>query len=536
MTTDWPWSGQIYEVPEPRLEQLALMRNIPGLTEDERYFLLGIVSLAASNPERRTDQSKIQAYLNANNKPLAPATIKLRVLHLHDLGIFNRYEIPRPKTRNAVVFQLEDLAKLLQSEKLVAREATLNRPQAAFNGRTIVPDEPHLLLEGSDDHKHAYSRKINHVILRRCSADPTHLGKKIPIVLPGYKETVFVTQRVASGIPPMDGTEDRLQQALLTMFKEHLIKYRMLNPHLQPHDIKNEWLLDMREVCRSMKLRPSSGNIVVQAKRLYQLRYNTFEIHFDPAGAAAKALNLLRGEGLPEFFKDEREGTLHQLHNDRIDQYFLSLLEPVRDEIVWSADQQALALEDKSSQESVNPTSIDDRDLIYDRGGRLYRFYRVSFHPLVFQECLDDALGQLHKQPPSLLEEERVVARLLVYLAQRVIGKTRDRPFEASWGDIATELQPLQDNQKLVFQQMEKVFKAENPHWKPSDDESGGLEANLHGYIFETIIPPGKQRRRRQWKLRISRDQNHPYNGDTGPAAVARYLADARRAAGLPSG
>lgn len=532
MTAEWPWNGQIYEVPQAREGQISLMRNIPGLTDDERYFLLGIVALTSSNPDRRTDQANLQAYLEANGRPLATATIKIRVLTLHEFGIFTRYELPRPKTRNAVVYQLADIAELMQSEKLLAREASFNRPAPTFNGRTIVPDEPHLLIEGSDDHKHAYSRKINHVILRRCSADPTHLGKKVPIVLPGYKETVFVTQRVASGIPPMDGTEDRLQQALLTMFKEHLIKFRVLHPDLQPSDIKNEWMLDMREVCRSMKLRPSSGNIVVQAKRLYQLRYNTFEIHFDPAGAAAKALNLLRNEGLPEFYKDEHEGTLHALSNDRIDQYFLSLLEPVRDEIVWSANQQALALEDKTKpSDTFNGASIDDRDLIYDRNGRLYRFYRVSFHPLVFQECLDDALGQLHKQPPSLLEEERVVARLLVYLAQRVIGKTRERPFEASWGDIATEVQPLQENQKLVFQQMEKVFKTENPAWNTGED--GSLIAALHGYHFETIIPPGKQRRRAQWKLKISRDQNHPYNGDTGPAAVARYLTEAKRAAGL---
>lgn len=535
MTTEWPWRGQIYEVPAPRLHQLPLLRNIPGLSEDELYFLMGIISLAAANADHRTDQTQLQAYLEANNRSLATATIKIRALTLHELGIFERYELPRPKTRPAAVFQLRDIAELLHSDKLLAREQSLNRPQPSFNGRTIVPaEDPNLLIEGSDEHKHAYSRKINHVILRRCSSDPAHLGRKIPIVLPGYKETVFVVQRVASGIPPMDGSEDRLQQALLTMFKEHLVKLRMQLPNLQMGDIKNEWLIDMREVCRSMKLRPSSGNIVVQAKRLYQLRYNTFEIHFDPEGAAAKALNLLKGDGMPEYYKDEQDGTLHKLTNDRMDQFFLSMLEPVRDDIIWSSNQQTLALEDKrqETKESFNASSIDDRDLIYDRSGRLYRFYRVSFHPLVFQECLDDALGQLHKQPPSLLEEERVVARLLVYLAQRVIGKSRERPFEATWRDIATEIQPLQSNQKLVFQQMEKVFRAQNSDWKPGEDAGSAL----HGYIFETLVPAGKQRRRAQWKLRISRDTNHPYTGDTGPAAVARYLAEAKRSVGISNG
>lgn len=529
---DWPWKGQIYEVLPERQAQIPLMRNIPGLTKDEIYFLMGIVSLASANPEHRTDQQQLQKYLEANSKPLAPATIKIKVLTLFELGLFERYEIPRLKTRPAVVFQLRDIAELLHSQKLLDRESSLNRPQPSFTSRTIIPDDPTVLIEGSDEHKHAYSRKINHVILRRCSSDPAHLGKKVPIILPGYKETVFVVQRVASGIPPMDGTEDRLQQALLTMFKEHLMKIRMLHPSLQTGNIKNEWLLDMREVCRSMKLKPSSGNITVQAKRLYQLRHNTFEIHFDPAGAAAKALNLLRGEGLPEYYKDEREGTLHSLTNDRMDQFFLSMLEPIRDEIVWSVNQQSLALEDKNKEErkdTFNASSIDDRDLTHDSTGKLYRFYRVSFHPLVYQECLDDALGQLHKQPPSLLEEERVVARLLVYLAQRVIGKTRERPFEASWQDIATEIQPLQDNQKLVFQGMEKVFKAENPDWSTSE----ASKAALHGYIFETLIPPGKQRRRAQWKLRIWRDTNHSYTGDFGPSAVARFLSDAKKTVGL---
>jgi|DeeseametaMP1492_FD_k123_4787_2 hypothetical protein len=522
----WPYTGQVYEVPRERAEQIPLLRHVKGLSEIEYYMILGMINLSATSDENRTDQKSLKKYLQGNDRPLADATIKLKVISLFESGVFERYEVPRPKTRPAVVYKLRDIAELVQSDTLHQRESELTKPKPAFDGRTIIPEDA-VLLEGNDDHEHAYSRKVNHIIMRRCSGDPTHLGKKIPIVLPGMGETVHVIQRTASGIPPMDGSQDRLQQVLLTMFKEHLAKFRTQRPDIDASQIENEWLIDMREVCRSMKLVPSSGNILVQAKKLYQLRYNTFEIHFDPDGQAAKAFNFLAADKLKAVYHDETENTLHSLTNERIDQYFLGRLEPIRDEIVWAENQKALEFGEEKSTKQHNTFSIDDKDLYYDATGRLFRFYRVSFHHLVFKECLNDALGQIHKQPPSILEEDRPIARHLVYLAQRIIGKFRDRPFEANWGDIAEEIQPLQDNQKLVFQGMEKVFKSElakaGETWKPQAGETQVI--SLHGYLFETYVPGGKQRKRAKWKLKIARDVNHPYVGNSGPAAYAAQMA-----------
>lgn len=528
------WKGQIYHVPDERIDQLQLLRLVPGLTEDEVYFLNGIVALCMSNIQRRTDQQTLWEYLKKQGKQISYETVKARALSLHKAGVFERSTENRPRTRPYVIFTLRDISDLVTSDTLAARQTLIEQPDIERLDKKLIITDPNEYLPGNEDFRHAYSRKMNNVILRRCSGDPSHLGKSVAITLPGYNETVHVVQRTASGIPPMDGSEDRLQQALLTMFKEHLRAVRLANPSIT---LKNEWLIDMREVVKTMKLRPSSGNMAVQAKRLYQLRHNTFEIHFDPSGMAAKKLNLTRGR-LNELYEDKHDQVVRSLHREVIDQYFLSVLEPVRDEIVWSdnAGQMSLLTQGEREERQLPEHALENTvegARICDRNGRLYRFYRISFHPIIFEECIDDALGQIHKQPPSLLKEDRVIARLLVYLAQRIFGKSRNHPFEATWGEIALEIQPAKkDSLALVFKGMTKVFQDDyiplnkEDKWNPKSEPV----VELHGYCFQTIIPPGLEKKRKSWKLRMWRYRDHEYTGDTGPAALARARELIRKA------
>jgi len=512
------WVGQVYEVPIERDTQLSLVPLIPGLKKNERYFLNGMLSLCLANNQRKTDQKKLSEYLKENNrKNSAYNTIKVYALRLYKLGLFDRYEEVRFRTRPTVIFKLKDIAEIIELESMRIREKE-NTPEKEIKRGThteILKDD--ILIEGNEHFKHAYSRKINHVILRRCSSDPKNLGKKISLYLPGYQETIQVIQRTASGIPPMNGSEDRLQQALLTMFAEHINKKGV-------EGITNSWLLDMRQVCRTMKKNPSSGNIIIQSKKLYQLRYNTFEFHFKPNSEAATKLNLSPSpqQKLKELYRDE--GEMFELNSEHMDQYFLSKLEAVRDKVIYSDKQEILPLENTNETQEKEEVFSPESHL-YDHTGKLYRFYRVSFHDSVFRECLDMSLGQIHKQPPSLLEEDSVTARGLVYLAQRILGKSRNHPFESNWGDVATEIQPLK-SATLVHRAMERVFeqsyiKEHSQAWSPDPS----MPVNLHGYCFQTEIPPRFSRRKSMWTLRIWRDKNHGYTGNDGPAAQARIRA-----------
>ena len=522
----WPWQGQVYEVPVERDSQLALIKNVPGIMDEEKYLIQGMIALSVSNEYRRTDQSSLKSYLEKNNRPASDTKIKTMVLTLHELGVFDRYEVPRAKYRPAVVFRLNDIGVLTFCEKLLQRDKELANPKLEREVSSIIPEKLGNILTGNDDRQHSYTRKANHIILRRCSSDPDFLGKKVPIPLEGMSETVQVVQRTASGIPPMDGSEDRIQQAILTMFKEDLMEFARKNPDVPVEEYKNMWTIDMRKCCRAMNLKPSSANIANHAPCLFQLRYNTFEIHFDPNGKAAQAFNL-NDPDHRQHVQDAETQVIHQLSRDRIDQFFFSFLEPLRDDIVYSPDQKSLLPTPDVQEIPIEQRSTDD-ELIRDAKGRLYRFYRVSFHPIIFKECLDDALGQMHKQPPSMLEEGNVIARLLTYLAQRIFTKSRTTPFEATWGDIVQEIRPL-DSQKSVFARIETVFKRElekqdlqwDPHTSPT--------INLHGYNFRVIVPKGKKRKKESWRMLMWRDRNHPYTGDEGPAAKAR-IAEARRA------
>ena len=97
----WPYTGQVYEVPRERAEQIPLLRHVKGLSEIEYYMILGMINLSATSDENRTDQKSLKKYLQGNDRPLADATIKLKVISLFESGVFERYEVPRPKTRPA---------------------------------------------------------------------------------------------------------------------------------------------------------------------------------------------------------------------------------------------------------------------------------------------------------------------------------------------------------------------------------------------------------------------------------------------------
>lgn len=509
-------SGLIFEVPSERAEQITLLRFLKGLKEEELFFIKGVVALCLSESNNRTSLKTLTEYFENQGKKNSFNTLKVKARNLAKLNIFSTTYEPRERKRPAAIYRLNDISKLLDQPSL-SLEPISSKKKGSRKKAVLYEQETHLL--GNKNFPITYSRKINHIIMRRCTNDETFLGKKIAIHLPGYNETVQVIQRTASGIPPMDGSEDRLQQALLTMFKQNLKHQTQLEGKQFLTTVQNSFLIDMREVCQSMQLKPSSGNIQVQAKKLYQLRFNTFEIHFDPEGIAAQSFNMLcKGDSKLEYYRNKEEKKTYQLFSDRLDQYFLKSLEPVRDQVI------SIHGEQKSLPFSEFKSKITDEDFksgkeyLYDHTGRLFRFYRISFHDLVFDECLDEALGQIYIQPPSLLQEDRIIARQLTYLAQRVFGKTRDNPFEITWKDLCTELQPWRVEPKPFYQALTKVYNEELSRIGEQFIPEAGQKIMLHGYFFKTICSERMKRKRGQWRIRIWRDTAHPFTGDQNKA------------------
>lgn len=543
--------GLIFELPEARDSQLNLLKLIPGLSAEERYFLMTLISLCQDSPHRLTDQEAISNSLEIAGRKKSPSVIKKRASKLFELGLFSKTMVSRPRKKAAAVYSLNDLAELHDSEKLAQREHELNPEKSPIQWRPELNiEDPNALIEGQASYQHSYTRKLNHTILRRCSSNPDLLGKKIPIPLIGYDETVGVTQRTLTGIPPMNGEEDQLQQALMTMFKEHLASMKKKLPDTDISTVENSWIIDMRQVCRAMKLAVSSGNIETQAKRLFVIRYNNFEIYFDPEGEAAQQLGLNEPADDRIHYLDEENQAIHKLSKDRIEHSFLTELEPAIDEVIWHASSSQLDLlnENDNSQTQRNSkfsnSSFDEdtslNDLVRDSDGRLYRFYRISFQSRIFKECIGEILGQIHKNPPSLLTESRRFARLLTNVSQRVLGKKRFTPFVQTWYEVAQETSPCEEKIANTFASMKSLFvkefnseetktfykkylKREKPtKWSPHDD----CFVCLHGYVYKTQVPDGMKAKRKGWKLIHMINPIHEYTGPKGPAAVARMLND----------
>lgn len=491
------FTGQIYELTDCPQHTMRCLAMLPGLRNNERDLLGAIITLCGNTSDARCDEADVATHFKKTTIKMSTANIKHKVVELERLNIFSRYTVPRPRTRPAIVYKLNDLDMLATSEELVRREREISSRNKPVK-RSIVPKTENVLK--AEKFEHAYSRKLTQIILRRCSSDPDHLGKRLTVPVPGFEERVEVTQRVATGIPAMDGSEDRLKQCLLTMFKEHVRELSAKHGAEYIKNLKNTWLLDMRAVCATLHLSPSSGNIIVQSKRLYQLRYNSFEIQFDPEGEIAQGFNLII-ENYPKHHFSDYDQSLYKIKQGRIDQQFLASLEPVESEFVWS-NQQSLPL----TVEERDVTERDWKSLIYDSTGSLYRFYQISFHPFVFEECVNDALGQLQKHPISLLLEERLCARLLTYLAERIFTETNIHSFEASWLEIANEIQPLKKSAQItnVFGQMLTIFKNTYEKSTGNDfDVNNSPKILLHGYNYEILIPNGATRRK-NWKLRIT--------------------------------
>lgn len=526
------YSGYLFRVDPNRDYLIKLIPHLSGLREPERYYLSMLIALCQSSQNRIIDQALMLENLKRSGKKAALTTLNARALTLLRLGILERYEIPRPRSRTAVLFNFADIATLLHNRQLTSRQSQIDHKLERLTPELQLKD-PNQLLDIDENIRTAFSRKVTHIILRRCTKNPDALGKKIAIHLPGYGESVGVIQRTSSGIPAMDGSEDVTQQAILTQFKLHLAKLKTHIP-FDIQDVKNEWIVDLRLICRAQNLKPSSGNMLTLAKRLYQLRYNTFEIFFNPNGRIHKQFNFQRnGDTDADYYLDEVDNTLHRLNSDRYDQYFLSKLEPVRDEIDYRGKQLDL-LPDANDSDSIEDSldfeadELDDSDfdvntLLRDENGRIYRFYRISFHDSVFKECIDDSLGQIHIQPPSMLSDSRPTARLLVYMANRILTKKRSIPFESTWQQVAEEIQPAAETLKNVFQNIEYIFRTQHKRvskvaWTPE------TPVKLHGYFFKTKIPPGKARKRAEWRMIMWRDPNDEFVGDNGPAATAAYL------------
>ena len=527
----WPWTGQIYEVDMSQ-DELRLFHMVPGLSESERDLLLAIIQ-HADNDYSRTDQKTVKAHLQRRDKPCSDSLIKKNIKILSELGVFSHYTQSRPGRKPASIYSLKPIEDLISSKQLSERDQSRRNKSnlPPIEQPQITIDNPMELLEGSDQFPHAYSQKITHLILRRCSKRSDTLGEKVHIPIIGTGEAVAIRQRVASGIEPMDGSEDRTQQAMLTMFKEHLKNLKLHHPQQSIADLDNSWILDMRELCRTMGLKPSNANIEHQAKRLYQLRYNSFEIYFDPQSNVVSQFNLLpvpvNGDStaIKEVYEDREEGTLFSLDTHKHDAQFLIKLEPLQDEKIWQAEQKQMQLGDDERQLDASQVKHDSIGDIHDQNGRLYRFYRISFNEKTFEECVSDAWEQIHQVPPSLLLEDRVIARGLAYLAQRIFRKDRHHPFELSWLDVAMEIQPL-EIERYTFEAMERLFKTE---FKSTEDNkkwqaNGECVVALHGYCYQAYVPPGKARRRRLWRLKIWRDKQHAVTGDNSPAAYAAFL------------
>lgn len=535
--------GQQYLIPESHELSMGLIGEMPGLSKDERYLLRTIFALALKNPNRQTDEEAVANQISKASKRTAPITVRKKVLVLSQLGLFSRQEISVKGRRPIALFVLNDLMNLMDDPVLKEREHEVSENPIARIKHIVANEDDEAILQGSPQFPHSYSQKITNLILRRCSSDPDHLNVRVEIPMHGYEETLLVAQTAPAGAKPMDGSEDRLQQAILTMFKMFVKQAKILKPSLRPQEIENNFLLDMRQVCKTMKLRPSSANIEAQAKKLWQLYLNEFVFFFKKNSMAAKQLNLT-STPLSQFIVDSEAETEIQVEEQTARRRFLASVIPLS-EVTSEMRQGVLSLESQSQEsrdfsEEHFMSKRDPNSDIYDNLGRLHRFYRIKFDDITFREVVEEGLRQIFMQPSSMLEEDRTIVRGLTYLSQRILRKNSNFVYQQTWGAIGLEIAKLrmEKEERYVFDQIQRFLSLDfersfandgiSTKWKPTREGQPEKEIRCitfaHGYCYEAFIPKGVVNRR-DWILKISRDRNNEITGDNGPAAKALALA-----------
>lgn len=413
-------------------------RKLNNSERDEVFYLIDIEQLRAAT--NLSDKRKVG---------LSKASLATRLNRLQEMGIFNR-EIIKVPSKNGRLYQytLQPLDTILDTP--LPQSSVITKPPKVRNKdyyqKLKLKDEELLeadaqLLIYPGKLGHAYSERLLNNVFFACGRQSVRDSRTdlIETFYPFQGELVKITATSGGNTDIYSLDDQNTVLAVITM-----VIYTNKERMELGRKITNEYFLDIVDLCKICGLSSDGANRTTFRKSLDRLYFTNLNVVCPPHSKFAEFFGL-----------DSTTDNGERFSPDNLDFRFL-----------WSRDSVA---------------EIED-DLT---GDRLPRKYRISLHPLIFTQLLDQDVWNTFVINPSLLKNRLKMITHLYFFASRLIARDPTRifsfPIKAVQKQIMPAIQRYQTWQTALLNECSKFAEKTNQTWI----KDGENTLDIYGYFIK---------------------------------------------------
>lgn len=469
--------GSVYQVPKKCLAQFHFYNKLDCLADPEVKFITALLELAFEKNENDTSietsesddvlfsfsKDELKKQLLENKSSCSDTLIKTRSKALHKLGVFKLNLFKRDKSKSAHLYTLQLATKLTDIESPNKKNYTRNKDQRGQLKalRTQLIETNAQVLDTSIPIKLARSERLWNGVFGACMRTSRNDPRKKEPFLTIYgfgKGPVRITTSTQTDSEICHVDDQRTILAIIT-----LVCYTISGIMDAGGEVKNDFFIDIVELCNLMGLDGSGANretVRQSLKRLYTTNFN-LELDQDSEGGRAFASHF----GL-SFEADE--------------QNFRFLTEM-------------------------------DHTLDAEYGGssvRKPRWYRIALHSKTFKDLIDPSVISTFVNNPQMLKASSGLILLFHTWCSINVKRSGNFKRSVSLNELQKKMIPSAryDNFKKRFLvSLRRHQKLNGENW----NDTGPNRMNIYGYIIEAEPNPVDD-----WIFSVIRDKKDHVIGD----------------------
>lgn len=463
------FKSPIYRIPDGMEHHLRkYLALIPD--DEDRYVFMSIVTNSLTYGLRDTDQGRDYDLLDTNqlnsiielDRPdssigLGRTATNARLNRFIDLGLFVREKLKasdlpggkglRGAKQQYILQPIENvLAKDLSTDddrpKYIApKDRNKEYHKGLARSRQELVDSGAQLLDSPKHLRQAHSERLLNNVFFSCGRQSYKDPRKSRIeTLYKFREEHIRIVATAGGEASLFTLEDQSTVlAIITLVILHN-KERMR----KGDEIKNEYYIDIANICGLCGLSPVGANRKTLRDSIDRLYHSNLNVQCPPESEFAKFFGL-------SSYTDNGK----QFNPDNMDFRFLS------------------------QKDSVSMVESDFADK------RAPRYYRISLHPLIFQQLTNPEVWNTFIVNPQLLRDRLKMVTHLYFFAARTTGRDASQARRWPIKVIQQMLMPAYDRyhnwERSLFNDLSHYAKRTNQRFE-KDKES---TLDLYGYFMK---------------------------------------------------
>lgn len=370
--------GSLYKIKKSQLSLMRGYSDLHFLSSAENKFLMGLMELCQSQvyttpePEalNSVDVSRGQliSWLKDKNVGSSPTIVKRRSQDFVNYGLFSKGSLSRPGTPPIDVFSLNDLGDVIALNPDTSEFAD-HRPHRNklkdMRNQLVIADAQ--ILDRNLHVQYARSERLWNGVFGSCMRTSFKDGRKTDPFTTTYqfgKDPIDIVTSAQSDSEIAHVNDLRTIRAIMT-----LVCISVKNQTDNNLDVKNEFFIDIVDLCMLMGLDGSGSNRNTIRKSMDRLYSTNFHIKLDSSSEG--------GQDFIDFFG-------FNVGTDDFNCRFLTEMDSSLDRefgggVVRHPRWYRIVLHSKSFQDLLNPnahtTFIDNKDILRLSSGLLHLFY-----------------------------------------------------------------------------------------------------------------------------------------------------------------